>query len=100
MSSKKVSSRIAWLVFYLYCALCLYLLVAKAMETQAIQKKIDVTKLHSLSLWLTNLYNDERMMFAIVVTLSMALIGITIAFVADIILKIFGLEVTKIKHLE
>jgi hypothetical protein len=100
MSSKKASSSIAWLVFYLYCVLCIYLLVEKATETPALQKKIDVSTFHGLSLWLTTIYNDERMLFAIIVTLTMAFIGITLAFITDILLKFLGLEVTKIKHLE
>ena len=65
-----------------------------------LEMHVDTSKLEGIRLWLTNLYNTERFLFAVVVTLTMATVGITIAFLTDIILKIFGLEVSKIQHHE
>jgi ABC-type phosphate/phosphonate transport system permease subunit len=62
--------------------------------------KVDVSQLSGISLWLVNLYNDERLIFAILVTLVMATVGMSIALFTDVLLKAFGLEVTKIEHHE
>ncbi|TAL68821.1 MAG: hypothetical protein EPN82_09125 [Bacteroidetes bacterium] len=62
--------------------------------------RVDTSDLEGIRLWLTNLYNDHRFLFAVVVTLTMATVGITIAFLTDIILKVLGLEVSKIQHHE
>ena len=61
---------------------------------------VDTSKLEGIRLWLTNLYNTQRFAFAVVVTFTMATIGITIAFLADVILKMLGLEISKIQHHE
>jgi hypothetical protein len=62
--------------------------------------KVDVSQLSGISLWLVNIYNDDRLIFAIIVTLTMATIGMSIALITDVILKALGLEITKIEHHE
>jgi len=66
----------------------------------AIVTKIDTSNLSGISFWLVTLYNDERIWYSILVTLSMAVVGILIAKIADVFLKIAGFEVSKIEHNE
>ena len=61
---------------------------------------VDTSNLEGIRLWLTNLYNDNRFLFALVVTVTMASVGVIIAFVTDFILKLVGLDVGKIEHHE
>jgi len=65
-----------------------------------LEVKVDISQLSGISLWLVNIYNDDRVVFAIIVTLAMATIGMSIALLTDLILKALGLEVTKIEHHE
>ena len=69
-------------------------------EVTSLDHKVDTTNLSGVNLWIANLYNNNRLMYAIVVTLVMAVLGTTMAFGADLILKMFGMDVTKISHRE
>ncbi len=66
----------------------------------AIVKRVSAEGLTGLSLFVVNLYNDNRLVLAIITTLTMGAIGAIIAYITDKILKLFGLQVTKIQHLE
>ena len=77
-----------------------YLFAGEKGNENAITNKVDTSNLSGISLWLVNLYNEERVVFALVVTLSMAVIGILIAKIADLVLKLVGFETTKIEHHE
>jgi ABC-type phosphate/phosphonate transport system permease subunit len=44
------------------------------------------------SLFLAKLYNEHRLLYALVVTCTMALLGIAVAMVTDFILKLMGLR--------
>jgi len=68
-------------------------------ETE-LTKKIDTKDLSGINLWIAELYNDSKVMYAIMVTLVMALVGSIIAFGADLVLKYFGMNVTRISHTE
>ena len=63
-------------------------------------KKVDLTKLTGLNYFFAHWYNDNIWLYAIVVTLLMGLLGLAIALVTDIILKMIGMEVHKIEHHE
>ena len=56
--------------------------------------------LSGISLWLVNLYNEQRVLFSIVTLFTMGIVGIGIAFITEIFLEMFGMEVTKIEHNE
>jgi ABC-type phosphate/phosphonate transport system permease subunit len=45
-----------------------------------------------LSLFLADLYNDHRLLYALVVTATMAFLGMIVALVTDFILKLIGLR--------
>ncbi len=53
-----------------------------------------------ITLWIINLYNDHRLIYACVTTLSMAVFGGLIALIVDFFLVRIGLTVTKMEHRE
>jgi uncharacterized protein involved in cysteine biosynthesis len=63
-------------------------------------KKIDTADLSGINLWIINLYNDDRILFAIVVTMLMIILGIAMAALTDFILSRFGIKTSKLKHIE
>jgi hypothetical protein len=71
-----------------------------AEKAEALEKKIDVTKLTGLNYFFASWYNDNMWLYAIIVTVLMGVIGLLIALVTDIILKMIGMEVHKIEHHE
>ena len=73
---------------------------AAAEKAEALQKKIDVAKLSGINYFFANWYNDNMWLYAIIVTVLMGVIGLLIALVTDIILKMIGMEVHKIEHHE
>jgi hypothetical protein len=73
---------------------------ASGKEEGVIPDKIDTTAMSGLTLFIVGLFNDQRLYFALFVTVTMAVVGISIAFLTDIILKSLGLQVSKIVHHE
>ena len=73
---------------------------AAAEKAEALQKKVDVTKLSGINYFFASWYNDNMWLYAIIVTALMGVIGMLIALVTDVILKIIGMEVHKIEHHE
>lgn len=69
-------------------------------EVTSLDYKVDTKDLSGVNLWIANLYNNNRLMYAIVVTLVMAILGTTMAFGTDLVLKMFGMDVSKISHRE
>lgn len=71
-----------------------------AEKAEALEKKIDLAKLTGLNYFFASWYNDNMWLYAIIVTALMGVIGLLIALVTDIILKMIGMEVHKIEHHE
>ena len=69
-------------------------------QEAAISKKIDTKDLSGINLWIAEMYNNDRILYAVVVTLVMAALGSIMAFGTDLILKYFGMNVSKISHSE
>lgn len=69
-------------------------------QQAAISKKIDTKDLSGINLWIAEMYNNDRVLYAVVVTLVMAALGSIMAFGTDLILKYFGMNVSKISHSE
>jgi len=67
---------------------------------EELQKKIDLTKLTGLNHFFASWYNDNMWLYAIMVTAIMGVVGLLIALVTDIILKMIGMEVHKMEHHE
>ena len=63
-------------------------------------KKIDLANLSGINYFFAHWYNDNMWVYAIMVTALMGLLGLTIALVTDIFLKMIGMDVHKIEHHE
>lgn len=63
-------------------------------------RKVATVGLSAINLFFAGWYNDNKWVFAIIVTVIMGLIGGIIAFVTDIFLKAAGLDVSKMDHHE
>lgn len=94
---KRFLLSILYLLFFFFPS---YLALAHGAEGEPIPDKVPLDKLSGVSLWLAQLYNDEKLLFALLVTVTMGLVGIILGYLTDIVLKIFGLDVSKISHHE
>jgi ABC-type phosphate/phosphonate transport system permease subunit len=96
-----VLKRIAHTVLYLsFIFFPSYLALAHGGEGEPIPDKVPLDKLSGITLWLAQLYNDEKVLFAILVTVTMGIVGLILGVLTDLFLKIFGLDVSKIAHHE
>ena len=74
---------------------------AAAEKAEALDKKIgNLDKLSGLNYFFASWYNDNMWLYAIMVTALMGVIGLLIALVTDVILKMIGMEVHKMEHHE
>ena len=69
-------------------------------QETALTMKVDTRNLSGVDLLIANLYNDDKVLYATVVTLVMAVLGTSLAFLTDLVLKALGLEVSRISHRE
>ncbi|HKB86091.1 MAG TPA: hypothetical protein VKD08_07990 [Ignavibacteriaceae bacterium] len=69
-------------------------------EQAALDITIDTKDLTGINLWIVEMYNNDRTLYAIVVTMVMATLGSVMAFGTDLILKYFGMGVGRISHSE
>ena len=67
---------------------------------EALDRKVSLEGLSGISLFFARTYNENLLLYAIYCTVLMALVGIIIAYLTDIILKSIGMEVHKIEHKE
>jgi hypothetical protein len=63
-------------------------------------KQVKMEGLNAINYFFAASYNSNKLMFAFIVTVIMGAVGGIIAFVTDIILKIIGMDVSKIEHHE
>jgi len=63
-------------------------------------KKVDLTNLSGINYFFAHWYNDNMWVYAGIVTALMGLLGLAIALVTDIFLKMIGMDVHKIEHHE
>ena len=63
-------------------------------------RQVATVGLSAINLFFAGWYNDNKWVFAIIVTVMMGLMGAIIAFVTDIFLKAAGLDVSKMDHHE
>jgi ABC-type phosphate/phosphonate transport system permease subunit len=67
---------------------------------EALERDVSLEGLTGIRLFIAHLYNDNLLLFAILCTILMAVVGTLIAYVTDIGLKIIGFETEKISHKE
>jgi hypothetical protein len=63
-------------------------------------KKVNLANLSGINYFFAHWYNDNLWVYAGMVTALMGLLGLTIALVTDIFLKMIGMDVHKIEHHE
>ena len=61
-------------------------------EDAAISETVDTAGKSGVALFLANLYNDHRLMYALLVTTVMAVLGMAVAQVTDVILRAAGAQ--------
>ena len=67
---------------------------------QELGKKVDLTHLSGINYFFAHWYNDNLWVYAAITTALMGCLGLTIALVTDIFLKMIGMDVHKIEHHE
>ncbi len=77
-----------------------YALASGGEPATALEHRAATSGLSGTNLFLVNLYNDRRLLFALMVTVMMAVCGMAIAFTVDTLLSSLGLKVTKQGHRE
>lgn len=77
-----------------------YLAFAHGAEGEPIPDTVPLDKLSGITLWLAQLYNDDKLLFALLVTVTMGIVGLLLGLLTDLFLKLFGLDVSKIAHHE
>ncbi len=65
-----------------------------------LERKVDLANLSGINRLFASWYNDNIWLYALIVTVLMGVIGLLIALGTDIILKLIGMEVSKIEHHE
>jgi ABC-type phosphate/phosphonate transport system permease subunit len=73
---------------------------AAAEKAEPLEKKVNLANLSGLNYFFADWYNNNMWFYAIMVTVLMGVVGMVIAFVTDIFLKMVGMEVHKIEHHE
>jgi ABC-type phosphate/phosphonate transport system permease subunit len=74
--------------------------IKNSKQETTLNNKINTENLSGINLWVAKLYNNDRILYAIIVILVMASLGSIMAFGTDLVLKFFGMSVTRISHNE
>lgn len=61
-------------------------------DTGELQHKVDLDNQSGINLIIARLYNDNRLLFSIAVTATMAVMGVIIGQITGFILRILGLK--------
>jgi hypothetical protein len=67
---------------------------------EALEKTVSLEGLSGLNLFVAQAYNENAWLYAVYCTAAMGVVGMVIAFLADVILKVMGMQVGKIEHRE
>ncbi len=59
-------------------------------DTGELEHKITTADKTGINLLLAQLYNDHRLVYSLVVTLTMAFLGIVVALATELLLKLLG----------
>jgi hypothetical protein len=61
-------------------------------DSGALEHKVSIEDKSGFNLWLVVLYNDHRLMFALVVTFTMAILGTVVGQITNLAMKYMGLK--------
>jgi hypothetical protein len=100
MRTKKILLGFVLLAMLMMLILPVLLAGSQHEESGEFEHRVSTEGLSGLSLFLVNLYNDQRMVYALVTTAAMALFGGLIALTVDFFLIRLGLTVSKMEHKE
>jgi len=100
MSVKKLMILIIFCFIYASINYYSYANEVSGKQEPTLSHKVETKNLSGVDLLIVNLYNNDRILYAIVVTLVMASLGSIMAFGTDLVLKFFGMSVSKISHNE
>jgi hypothetical protein len=92
-----------WVIIFNFLLLSVPALVwaAEGMDIpEELDKKVDLTQLSGINHFFASWYNDNLWVYATIVTVLMWVVGLLIALFTDVLLKMIGMEVTKIEHHE
>ena len=67
---------------------------------EALEQTVSLEGLTGISLFFARTYNENIWLYAVYCTAIMAVVGMVIAYVADLILRAIGMETHKIEHNE
>ena len=82
-------------LFVILCvAVCTFIPAALASDEHGeggnLEHVVATDSLSGFSLFLADLYNEHRLLYALVVTATMALLGVMVALIADYVLRLVG----------
>jgi ABC-type phosphate/phosphonate transport system permease subunit len=69
-------------------------------KAEKLERQVDLANLSGISYFFAKWYNENLWVYALIATVLMGLVGLAIAFCTDIILKMIGMDVSKIEHHE
>lgn len=73
---------------------------AAVKKAEKLERKVDLANLSGLSYFFAKWYNENLWIYALIATALMGIVGLAIAFCTDVILKMIGMDVSKIEHHE
>jgi len=69
-------------------------------KADKLERKVDLVNLGGLNYFFAKWYNENLWIYATIATVLMGLVGLAIAAGTDVILKLIGMDVSKIDHHE
>lgn len=100
MRTKKILLSLVLLSILMMLLLPVLIAGSQHEESGEFEHRVSTEGLTGLSLFLVNLYNDHRIVYALVTTAAMATFGGLIALTVDFFLARLGLTVSKMEHKE
>ncbi len=98
---KKLAVRFSLLTFFIMQFIALKAWAGEGLDVpDPLEQDVSVQGLTGIQLFFARLYNDNLLLFAIVCTILMAVVGMLVSFITDMALKMMGLETEKISHEE
>jgi len=61
----------------------------------ALRHRVDTSHLSSTDLLLATLYNDHRLLYAVLTTVSMAVLGLAVGYTVEVVLGQLGLRASR-----
>jgi ABC-type phosphate/phosphonate transport system permease subunit len=71
-----------------------------AKKAEKLERKVDLANLSGLNYFFAKWYNENLWVYALIATVLMGIVGLLIAASTDLILKMIGMDVSKIEHHE